>query len=367
MENKQTDPQQESNERAERRKKRRKKERLQAMAIVGGALLIVLLIVVGIISAIVHAVTSKKHGNGDGGNTDSQIVMQDESDDKDEETVTDDTDALSEDESGDETQSADSGDTDSRESADTALEEGSDTAEGEAGAIEGETAVAEGEEGAIEGEAGAIIGDGETDPGNDGTDAAGADKTEDTVTSVKDSDMLSSLQLNDMTAHDDEIKKEIAELTLEQKIAKLFIVTPGQLIGTEIEPTNVGSKFGEKLASYPVSGILLKKQNLKSEDELKSMVSNIRLMCPGNLFLVAEDAGGQESPFVSSGITENVVASQKEIGESLGSAGAYSAGISIGSQLRHFEFTVDLAPTADVSKSPSSYAASHGFGTDMET
>ena len=378
LENKQTDPQREDSERAEKRKKRRKKERLQALAIVGGAALVLVLIIVGIISAVVHAVTSKKTGNTDSGKADDQVVMQEEADSDVAEEAN-----LSSDDSSVKEETTDSGDDENEdkttnESA-SASDGDADTTEGEAGAIEGEAGSIEGEAGAIEGEAGAIEGEAgaiETADTEDPVD--GTDSSEETVqtagdsgkkdsTSSKTDDTLSSLLKKDITAHDEEIKKEIAEMTLEQKISKLFIITPGQLTGTEIEPTNVGSKVGEKLAAYPVSGLLIKKQNLKSEEELKSMVSNIRLMSQGNLFLVIEDAGGPESPFVTSGITENVVASQKEIGETLGSAGAYSAGISIGSQLKHYEFTVDLAPTADVSKSPSSYAAGHGFGTDMET
>ena len=61
---------------------------------------------------------------------------------------------------------------------------------------------------------------------------------------------------------EESIAQDVAAMTLEQKVSRLFIVTPGQLIGTEIEPKDVGSQFSEKISNYPVSVILLKKANI---------------------------------------------------------------------------------------------------------
>ena len=97
------------------------------------------------------------------------------------------------------------------------------------------------------------------------------------------------------------------------------------------------------------------------------MVSNLQVFTQNSLFIGISDEGGEDSPFITSGISENVIASQKETAESLGNTGAYSAGISLGSELKQFGFNVDFAPLADVSLKDGSIAEQKGFGKDAAT
>ena len=66
-------------------------------------------------------------------------------------------------------------------------------------------------------------------------------------------------------------------------------------------------------------------------------------------------------------ITENVLSSQREIGEGQGEAGAYSSGISIGSEVKQYGFNMVLSPLGDVSTLGASIVAERSFGTDIET
>ena len=163
------------------------------------------------------------------------------------------------------------------------------------------------------------------------------------------------------------IDTEIGQMTLEEKISKLFILTPGQISGTELENSAMGNRVGDQLLKYPISGILFKPANLDTEENLFTALDNLTTYGGGSQMRVISEQGGESSPFVVSGITENIIASEKEIGESLGTAGAYSAGISIGSELKHYGMQMNIAPYADVSKAATSYAAAHGFNQDIET
>ena len=127
------------------------------------------------------------------------------------------------------------------------------------------------------------------------------------------------------------------------------------------------SSISEKLNQYPVGGIVLKDGNIASAEGLSEMVSNLQVFTQNSLFIGISDEGGEDSPFITSGISENVIASQKEIAESLGNTGAYSAGISLGSELKQFGFNVDFAPLADVSLKDGSIAEQKGFGKDAAT
>lgn len=162
------------------------------------------------------------------------------------------------------------------------------------------------------------------------------------------------------------VEQQIASMSLEQKVAQLFFLTPQQLMGRESAIDAIGSEFNEKLNQYQVGGIVLRKDNMRDAETLSSLTSNLKIMATTVMFVGVTDEGGEDSPFVQSGVTENVISSQKEIGESLGVAGAYSAGISLGSELKQYGFNVDFAPLADVASSPSAFSAAKGFGTDAQ-
>lgn len=189
---------------------------------------------------------------------------------------------------------------------------------------------------------------------------------------AEDDDMAQSvldeiLGTEDTQALEQAVNEKIASMTLEQKVAGLFFVTPEQLMGRESDVTAVGSEFGELYMKYPVGGILLDESNMHGKTELEGLLSNFEAYVADDIFLGVEHPGGEDNPFVANGVTENVIASHKEIGESLGAAGAYSAGISLGSELRRFKFNVNFTPNVDVAITQDSVAAKEGFGADMAT
>ena len=200
-----------------------------------------------------------------------------------------------------------------------------------------------------------------------------ADVAQDDVTDTDSSDETASDQTDAANQEDAEavleemVASQIAGMSIEQKAAALFFVTPEQLLGIETPVTEVGSSISEKLNQYPVGGIVLKEGNIASAEGLSEMVSNLQVFTQNSLFIGISDEGGEDSPFITSGISENVIASQKEIAESLGNTGAYSAGISLGSELKQFGFNVDFAPLADVSLKDGSIAEQKGFGKDAAT
>lgn len=175
------------------------------------------------------------------------------------------------------------------------------------------------------------------------------------------------LGTEDTQAIEQAVSDKIASMTLEEKVAGLFFVTPEQLMGRESDITAVGSEFGEVYMKYPVGGILLDESNMPGKSEFEGLISNLEAYISPDIFVGVEHQGGEETPFVANGVTENVIASHKEIGESLGAAGAYSAGISLGSELRRFNINVNFTPNVDVAIKPDSVAAKEGFGADMTT
>ncbi len=175
------------------------------------------------------------------------------------------------------------------------------------------------------------------------------------------------LGTEDEAALEERVSQKIAAMSLEEKVAGLFFVTPAQLMGLQSDVTAIGSEFGEKASTYPIGGILLDESNMPTEEEFRTLVSNLWVYLPEDIFLGIENEGGEEAPFVTAGFTENVIASHQEIGESLGVSGAYSAGISIGSELRQYGINVNFSPNIDVALTDDSVAAKEGFGVDIAT
>jgi beta-N-acetylhexosaminidase len=211
--------------------------------------------------------------------------------------------------------------------------------------------------------------DAQTEAEEDAADAQEASRLDEPDADTEDETQTSEAQdeQSETEALEQRITEQIESMSLEEKVGALFIVTPSQLMGTESTVTTVGSSFGEKLTQYPVSGIVLDASNMTDLAQTKDLVSCIKLYGGDDFLISVVDEGGDDSPFVTAGISENVISSEQEIGESLGAAGAYSAGISIGSELKQYGFNVNLAPLVDVSLKDESVAQSRGFGADQET
>lgn len=301
--------------REEIRKKRRQKERKRALLVLGGIAAVVCLVLCIGIAALVHTISSNHAQKQEAA---KQAVLEQQAAEK--ETAA----ALAEAKKQEELAAQ------KAEEAETAEAEPADAPE--------ETDVAP----------------------DEATDAGSSDETA--------SDQTDAVNQEDAEAVlEDMVASQIAGMSIEQKVAALFFVTPEQLLGIETPVTEVGSSVSEKLNQYPVGGIVLKEGNITSAEGLSEMVSNLQVFTQNSLFIGISDEGGEDSPFITSGISENVIASQKEIAESLGNTGAYSAGISLGSELKQFGFNVDFAPLADVSLKDGSIAEQKGFGKDAAT
>lgn len=295
---------------AQLRKKRRKKERMQAIAILAGLVLVIVLVLGIGIAAVVHVLSAGSKADTETAQTvDNKPAVSDVQ----------------------------------QEDASAPPEEMPQSGDGEPDAAEPENAA----DGQIGGEA--------AQPGDE-PQSGEPEEPEDTQQPLPDRDALL----------EEKVESQIASMSIEEKVAQLFFLTPEQLMGRESSIDAIGSEFNEKLNQYPVGGIVLRKENMKDADSLSSLISNLNVMAHIVLFVGVTDEGGENSPFVQAGITESVISSQKEIGESLGIAGAYSAGISLGSELKQYGFNVNFAPLADVSLTSSSVAARDGFGVDAQ-
>lgn len=161
---------------------------------------------------------------------------------------------------------------------------------------------------------------------------------------------------------DEIVDARIAEMPLEDKVAGLFIITPEALTGTDVA-IKAGETTKEKLSQYAVGGLIYFKQNIKSADQLKEMISGTKSFSKYSLFIGIEEEGGSVSRIAESGLADNVGA-MGEIGALGDPSKAKEAGSSIAAYLSEYGFNLDFAPVADVLLEGNTVIGDRSFGSN---
>lgn len=143
----------------------------------------------------------------------------------------------------------------------------------------------------------------------------------------------------------------IAAMTLEDKVAGLFMVTPEALTGVKTV-VQAGDGTKKALEEYPVGGLIYFGQNIVSEKQLKEMTSNTILYSKYPLFLGIDEEGGKVARLGNSAIAVEKVKEAADIGASGDTSQSHDAMATIAGYLTEFGFNVDFAPVADVLTNP---------------
>ena len=165
------------------------------------------------------------------------------------------------------------------------------------------------------------------------------------------------------------IQAIISRMTLEQKTAQLFIITPEALTGYPAV-TQAGDATCKALQEYPVGGLIYFPQNLQSPEQLKTMTARTQEYASGldqlPLFLSIDEEGGKVARIANhEGFRLPRADTMAEIGKSRDTSRAYEAGSVIGSYLEEFGINLDFAPDADVLTNPdNTVVLDRSFGSD---
>lgn len=165
---------------------------------------------------------------------------------------------------------------------------------------------------------------------------------------------------------DQKIDAMISEMSLEEKVCQLFFITPESLTGTDVV-TQAGDTTKACLEQYPVGGLIYFSQNIDTEKQLTSMISNSQSYSKIPLFIGIDEEGGSLVARIANHPNFDVTTfpDMAEIGASGDPAKAYEVGSTIGSYLSDYGFNLDFAPVADVLINPENTAiGSRSFGSD---
>lgn len=149
------------------------------------------------------------------------------------------------------------------------------------------------------------------------------------------------------------VDERIGTMTLEQKVAQLFIVTPEALVEGVSQVTQAGDMTREGVTAHPVGGIVYFAQNLLDPEQTTTMLANVKQFYAdaGNVapFIAVDEEGGTVVR-----VADNEAFGAQDVGDAsaLGSAGdteaAKRAAEQIADYLMPLGFNLDFAPVADV-------------------
>ena len=169
-------------------------------------------------------------------------------------------------------------------------------------------------------------------------------------------------------------EKQLAQMSLEEKVGQLFFVRSEALIGyktvadlqsVEKATTKVDKKMLKGLKQYPVGGVVLFAKNILNPEQTKQFIAALRQGSRSKLILAVDEEGGRVAR----------VANNPAMGvENVGFAGnmenvekAYASGVYIGEYLKALGFDMDLAPVADVLQNKdNAHIGLRSFGSSPE-
>ena len=168
---------------------------------------------------------------------------------------------------------------------------------------------------------------------------------------------------------EERIEEYIQNMSLEEKAAQLFIITPESLVGIGTV-TAAGDTTKKAFEEYPVGGLVYFEKNLISSDQVNSMLSNIqkysmeRMNLPA--FTCLDEEGGTVTRISRTGKFDVPdIESMEIIGQNQNVEAAYEAGSQMGAYLSELGFNIDFAPVADVLSNPDNEVVKHrSFGSD---
>lgn len=162
---------------------------------------------------------------------------------------------------------------------------------------------------------------------------------------------------------DEMVRSMIAEMTLEEKVAGIFIVSPEQLTKQDnVQKAGDGTKTA--LEQYPVGGIIYSKKNFKNKDSVTELIANTSSYSRYPLFIAIREEGGKASE-LQAALKLDKTSSAKELAAAENSSATFDSYYSIGAYLKEYGFNLDIAPVADILTNPANTSiGDRSFGDD---
>lgn len=170
---------------------------------------------------------------------------------------------------------------------------------------------------------------------------------------------------------EEQIDKMIADMSLEERVLQLFVITPEALTRVDTVVA-AGEATKEAIIERPVGGLIYFQKNLQNPEQVKEMLSNTyqyyrEAGAPVPFLSVDEEGGSVARIGGQSAFGVERLPDMRVIGENGNAEEAKRVGDVIGSYLSELGFNLDFAPDADVLTNPQNEVVKkRSFGSDAE-
>lgn len=167
----------------------------------------------------------------------------------------------------------------------------------------------------------------------------------------------------------DEAKAKLAEMTLEEKIAQMYIVRPEQLMNIR-QVVAAGNRTRNVINQYPVGGFVYSELNFEDEEQAKELVTGVmqfgmdRIGLP--MYLALKEQGGENYSPLAKNTGLEIQKSATELANAGDVTQVQNTAKNIGGYLKDTGINMNFAPTADLAAGVNTDYDIMCFGDDAE-
>ena len=160
----------------------------------------------------------------------------------------------------------------------------------------------------------------------------------------------------------------VSELSLEQKVAQLFVIKPEAVLG-QTPILTVDEDLRDALLRRPVGGVMLKDTSFVDPDQARTLTRQLQECsmeaCGLPMLVAADEEGGtvvRVADKASFGVEDP--GNMRDLGNTANADLAESEAYRVGSYLRDIGVNLDFAPVADITDDEGSFVYLRSFGGD---
>lgn len=165
----------------------------------------------------------------------------------------------------------------------------------------------------------------------------------------------------------DEVEDKLEDMTVEEQIAQMFLITPEALTGVD-QATVAGDGTQTAIEQYPVGGLVYAASNFQGKTQAETLLNNTQEYMQDriglSLFMAVEEEGGEDHSPVATSLAYTVV-DQPSLWGTADTAAQNAE--SIVSALTEIGFNLNIALTTDSDSGSESTYDSMALASDSET
>ena len=196
------------------------------------------------------------------------------------------------------------------------------------------------------------------------------ENTEVTEAYDKQTDNLNASGQQNVTAQlSEEVKEKLESMTLEEKVAQMFVITPEQLTGMG-QVILAGATTEASVNEYPVGGLVYGAQNFQGQAQTSIMLSKIQEYSQAriglDMFLTVEEEGGDTLSPVAKINQFEVQQTESELGSAGDTTASNSAAGTMVDYLTSQGFNFSLSTVTDLADGNDAVLDARTFGEEEE-